>query len=246
MKAFCLTTLIGVLLIICANGIQAQPTQTQIHHIELMKQFSVRWKDAVAKDTFYPQKLKTSKGRQLKYAKGGVQKPDSTIEESWEKTTNQWVDISKEEYTYDSNGNNTLYIVYIWNDTNSQWIAKHNEKSTYDVYGNRTSNIWQVWLEFLSEWSIYRRTYYYPEQNPDIPKNNISVYPNPASEYIVFDITNISESTTVELFDNQGKKVLEQKLFVTGQISISNLAKGLYLYMINNSGNIYKGKIIVE
>jgi hypothetical protein len=74
----------------------------------------------------------------------------------------------------------------------------------------------------------------------------LNVYPNPAKEYIVFDITNISNSAIVELFDNQGKKVLEQKLSVTGQIFISNLAKGLYLYRINNNGTIYKGKIIID
>jgi hypothetical protein len=74
----------------------------------------------------------------------------------------------------------------------------------------------------------------------------MNVYPNPASEYIVFDVTNISESATVELFDNQGKKVLEEKLPVTGQISISHLAKGYYLYRINNSGIVYKGKIIAQ
>jgi hypothetical protein len=45
---------------------------------------------------------------------------------------------------------------------------------------------------------------------------------------------------------NQGKKVLEQKLSVTGQIFINHLAKGLYLYRINNYGTIYKGKIIVD
>jgi spore coat protein H len=37
MKTFCLTILIGVLLLICANGVQAQPTQTQLNQIELIK-----------------------------------------------------------------------------------------------------------------------------------------------------------------------------------------------------------------
>ena len=68
----------------------------------------------------------------------------------------------------------------------------------------------------------------------------------PFSEYIVFDVINISDSATIEIFDNQGKKILEQKLSVTGQIFISKLAKGLYLYRINNNGSIYNGKIIVE
>jgi hypothetical protein len=62
----------------------------------------------------------------------------------------------------------------------------------------------------------------------------------------VFDATNISESATVELFDNQGRKVLEEKLPVTGQISISRLARGFYIYRINNRGIVYKGKLIAR
>ncbi len=36
MKTFCLIMLIGVLQLIWAKGLQAQPTQTQLHQIELM------------------------------------------------------------------------------------------------------------------------------------------------------------------------------------------------------------------
>ena len=42
----------------------------------------------------------------------------------------------------------------------------------------------------------------------DKTNSRINIYPNPAKEYIVFDLTNISSSSTVELFDMQGKKVL--------------------------------------
>ena len=80
----------------------------------------------------------------------------------------------------------------------------------------------------------------------DKVKTRINIYPNPAKEYIVFDITNISSSAKVELFDLQGKKVLEEKLSENKQISISNLPKGLYLFKVKDSRNIYKGKIAVE
>jgi hypothetical protein len=114
----------------------------------------------------------------------------------------------------------TLDLFYDWDNTSRQWFAS------------------------------FTNTYYYSEHDftliPEIPEKHISVYPNPASEYILFDITNINELAKIEIFDNQGKKVLEQSLPVTGQIFINHLAKGLYLYRINNNGNIYKGKIIVN
>jgi hypothetical protein len=82
--------------------------------------------------------------------------------------------------------------------------------------------------------------------NSDKVNSRINIYPNPAKEYMVFDITNISSSATVELFDIQGKKVLEQKLPENRQVSVSSLPKGLYLYRLNDRDNIYKGKITLE
>jgi hypothetical protein len=75
---------------------------------------------------------------------------------------------------------------------------------------------------------------------------NLAIYPNPAKASLVFDITNISSSVIVELYDLQGKKVLKQKLTENRQVSVSSLPKGLYLFKVNDSRNIYKGKIAVE
>jgi hypothetical protein len=160
MKTFCLTTLIGVFLLICTNGVQAQPTQTQLNQIELMKGVSGSTKfntyqNQLGFENFqdfftngenhkiqHPKKLNASKVNQLKSAFTGVQKLDSTIYASWDITTSQWVGTSK-------------------------------------------------------------TSYYYSEHNSEIPAEYINVYPNPASEYIVFYINNISESATVEIFNNQ-------------------------------------------
>jgi hypothetical protein len=69
---------------------------------------------------------------------------------------------------------------------------------------------------------------------------------DPAKEYIIFDLTNISSSAMVELFDLQGKKVLERKLTDNKQVSVSNLPKGMYIYKLNNRDIIYTGKLIIE
>jgi hypothetical protein len=70
----------------------------------------------------------------------------------------------------------------------------------------------------------------------------IYAYPNPASEYILFDLGNISEPAKVEIFDNRGRKILEQDISENRQINVSKLAGGLYLYRLNYDGKIYKGK----
>lgn len=85
----------------------------------------------------------------------------------------------------------------------------------------------------------------------EIPGDNrelktIDVHPNPAGDYIMFDITNISSYARVELYNLQGKKVLEQRLSDSKRVQISRLSKGLYLYRLHDGGNTYGGKIAVE
>jgi hypothetical protein len=52
MKKFCLPSAIAIILLLCANGIQAQTTHTKLNQAELMKQFIGTWKN-VDNDTTY-------------------------------------------------------------------------------------------------------------------------------------------------------------------------------------------------
>jgi len=198
------------------------------------------------------------------------------INYEWDFNNSNWVVYSKTEITYDANGECTLDVHYVWNENNSQWIADHTSEYTFDTNGNLIVYIESYWDNAISQlgfyqkyeftynangedtwviyyWDIitnqwiayYKCTYYYSEHSMIFNPEKLNVYPNPASDYAVFHINNISDSAKIEIFDNQGKKVLEQKLPVTGQISISHLATGLYLYRITNSRYIYTGKIIV-
>jgi hypothetical protein len=66
------------------------------------------------------------------------------------------------------------------------------------------------------------------------------------SGYVVFDLTRDSETAFVELYNEEGNMVLEQKLPANRQISVSTLSKGLYLYRLRVRDTIYKGKLSVE
>jgi len=81
---------------------------------------------------------------------------------------------------------------------------------------------------------------------PDKVTNGINIYPNPAKEFVVFDVAIVGESATVQLYNVDSKKVLEQKLTDNKQVSISGLPKGLYMYKLNNKGYSYTGKLIIE
>jgi hypothetical protein len=81
---------------------------------------------------------------------------------------------------------------------------------------------------------------------PDKVTNGINIYPNPAKEFVVFDVAIVGESATVQLYNVDGKKVLEQKLTDNKQVSTGDLPKGLYMYKLNNKGYSYTGKLIIE
>jgi hypothetical protein len=174
-----------------------------------------------------------------------------SIFSNWDQTTSQWVNTDKEEYTYDANGNNTLDNGYDWDITTSQWNDRYKLEFTYNAIGNITSSI------YYSNEPPYGRccgsskaTYYYSEHDitfvPEISERQISVYPNPATEFIAIDLTNISGTVIIGIYDIQGNKVMEQKLSENKQISVKNLTKGLYMYKLNNIGKLYTGKFIVE
>jgi len=77
--------------------------------------------------------------------------------------------------------------------------------------------------------------------------NIISIYPNPASEFVTiksnnkpFDKINIYDLSGKKLYSFDNNKVFEAK------ISVKNLANGTYILTTTNDNNIYSKKIIIQ
>ena len=179
-----------------------------------------------------------------------------------------WVESFNEEYTYDANGNMTSSFNKDWDE--GVLGEQSKDKITYNLnYGlsdlllppnleffefNWTKNMPVEYVYSAFEAGVWfeskKRTYYYTELEltgtSKISEKGIKVFPNPASEFIVFDIDINSSTATVEMFDIQGKKVLSRNLSDSKQVPIHHLAKGLYLYRLNANGKLYNGKIVVE
>jgi hypothetical protein len=167
----------------------------------------------------------------------------------WDKSTGQCVYSIKVETTYDERGNISLQIRYGWDKTTSRWIGETKDEYIYDSSGNQTLNVPYDWDRSTSQYiPVARSAFYYSEHTfiPVISEKQINVYPNPSSEYILFDVGNISGPALVEIFNNQGTKVLEEDLSRNRQINIAKLGGGLYLYKLNYNGTIYAGKFIVK
>lgn len=74
------------------------------------------------------------------------------------------------------------------------------------------------------------------------------VYPNPARDFIRFELNNLAGETTITLFDVSGRLVAQQQV-ENEQLVIFNVEElnaGLYQYSISNKGRIQTGLISVN
>ena len=188
----------------------------------------------------------------LAYDTGGNRNVMTTY--NWDKTLAipDWVGEMKIETTYDANSRPATAIVSLWDTGNSVWVAFSKTVSTYDnvfntavTYDETNGFVWDV--PSLSWKTSSRTDDYYSNLATLVNKTsegNLRVYPNPAKEFVVFDNFNISESATIELFDIQGRKIMDKQLYGNDQISVKDLAKGMYVYKLHNSGITYTGKLL--
>jgi hypothetical protein len=172
---------------------------------------------------------------------------------SWDLLYNEWLPPQyKLDQGYDENG-------YLTSDSSGMWITGSQDEGQWvytskNVYINNDEGAITRLLIFSSDgfnpWvNNYRFNYYYPGEVtlvPGIPGYKISAYPNPSREYVTFNLPTGSVSATVEIWDPEGRKVLDQILPDNRMVNISSLAKGLYMIRINGDGIIYNCKIIKE
>jgi len=84
--------------------------------------------------------------------------------------------------------------------------------------------------------------YFFKYQNPtfikdNLTEDNISVYPNPANNYLKIDIAN-NDVSGIDIYNITGQKVLSQnKTGNSGTVNISSLPKGSYLLKIKTTDN---------
>lgn len=78
----------------------------------------------------------------------------------------------------------------------------------------------------------------------------ISVYPNPAKDLLQIALPDMAGNVQVELFDIAGKRVLSQTheigLNARIDLTLTYLAKGMYLLRISNGSLSYQTKVVVE
>lgn len=85
--------------------------------------------------------------------------------------------------------------------------------------------------------------------NDEITKSKprMMVYPNPINSQNTLHLyTDLNEPILVELYTLDGKRVYRHRHDSVGNISISDLSSGSYLYVLSSSRQIKKGKLVVQ
>jgi hypothetical protein len=77
-----------------------------------------------------------------------------------------WNISGKEEFAYDSDGNDTLEITSYFDEIDSTWIYNSKDVYGYDANVNQTLSIYSTWSVSSDLWiSVRRNDYTYDESN---------------------------------------------------------------------------------
>lgn len=78
----------------------------------------------------------------------------------------------------------------------------------------------------------------------DVFADNITIYPNPANNFI--NISTTGNVSTVEVYNIVGKRVLSIKNIQNNQVDITNLSTGMYMLRLTNGTSVATKKIIKQ
>ena len=123
------------------------------------------------------------------------------------------------------------------------YIQKNGCLSTGQTFGSWywTSRVPMVRMNFATVSAI--------EEN--IFDGEVSIYPNPSSDFIRIDMIDVNKSEyNVSIINVLGEKVFDVSESISGnymkQIDVRNLANGTYILQIKNEETIFVEKIIIE
>ena len=168
----------------------------------------------------------------------------------WDETGELWEPSEKIAQTHDEDGNVVLHYHEYWDANTSQWKFQDREKYEISVTDSMKEEITYDGDESGSKWDpIYRMTYYYSDQVTSVHNAGfamVRVYPNPATEFFVFDGIETSGTAYVEIVEISGKIVLSQEVNTNQKVTVRHLPRGLYLYKYSVDSKTYSGKLILK
>jgi len=192
---------------------------------------------------------------------------DYSASYGWDYLLNRMIGWNRWEATPDAYGNTHILIVSVWDKDTEDWVERNKTEYTYDyaytwqdlltpLYGKykitrRIESQFQNTELKSGEWIVVDDfTYHYSDlavsSVDDVQKGELSIYPNPASEYIqvVGDVD--TDAARILMYDVSGKIVVNRVLDNGGRIPVSHLSRGIYVVRLVQGSKVKTGKIMIE
>ena len=171
----------------------------------------------------------------------------------WDNVSLIWGISDSTKNLYDLNGEIVSISHYYLNKSDGTFHNLSLTEYSYDMYGNQTEQTFYNWDESGMDWAPKNRYSNYYSAVAPIQTSvrgpavlDISLYPNPVEGYISFRLPGLTEPAKLELFDLQGKRVLERYVTSSDPVWVGNLNSGFYVYRLVYNGKSQSGKIILQ
>ena len=80
---------------------------------------------------------------------------------------------------------------------------------------------------------------------PELEKNNLTVYPNPATNHFTVNTGN-DEKASIQLFNIVGQQVYSETFTGSTTVNVANLHSGVYMLKVNQNGKVNTTKVVVK
>ena len=152
---------------------------------------------------------------------------------------NEWVNHDK--LLIDYYNDKKININYLWNETDSLWIEKYTHTDYFDENGNLVKRTEipnpdiddKEKLKIIYFWSKFELS-----KTELLVKDKISIYPNPAGNYLM--INNLNANTSIKIYSISGVLLKTMQIQNGDKIDISDLEQGIYFLHIGTHNKKYK------
>ncbi|MBI9067451.1 MAG: PKD domain-containing protein [Salinivirgaceae bacterium] len=140
---------------------------------------------------------------------------------------------------------------YLWNFGDESTSTEENPTHTFETAGIFSISLTASNLDFEKTKSKNNYISVDPVNIPENWKERLSIFPNPANDFVNVNILNVKfESTSIELFDLQGKLINtinpEVAEVIEKQVDVTQLQRGSYFLKITIGDEMLLVKIAVE
>ena len=180
----------------------------------------------------------------------------------------QWLNDSKTTSIFDEAGNTIQMMEYEWNEGDSVWMNDYEYDIYYDLSYLMTEVLWPFeddeminavnmpvemngyfWSSDIGDWANeFQGNFYYSNYEYELLNEKETIkaqlYPNPVDKQFSIHFSDAYQKIEIQLYDIQGRIVLQKYIKNGENINIEHLETGIYVYSLNIEGKTQRGKLI--